>query len=251
MIDFNAKLGHFPYRPVEGLEALLHAMDRHGVEQALISSLHAVFYLNPQDGNDELAAAIAPHRDRFFLSAVLRPNFTGWRDDLRRCVDDYGARAVLLYPQYHCYELLAPEMEDLVAGAHDLGLPICVQCWLEDPRRQFHREIIAPVPPETLAAFIQAWPQATVVALGLRFNEPDQLGEPFPRNAHFDISNYENMCDLELAMERFPVDRLLFGSNFPLYNYVANVDKLARGNLTGAQRAAIGRENAKRLLGIP
>ena len=70
MIDFNAKLGHFPYRPVEGLEALLRAMDRHGVEMALVSSLQAVFSLNPQDGNDELAAALAPHRDRFHLYAV-------------------------------------------------------------------------------------------------------------------------------------------------------------------------------------
>ena len=103
MIDFNAKLGHFPYRPVEGLEALLRAMDRHGVEMALVSSLQAVFYRNPQDGNDELAAARAPHRDRFLLSAVLRPNFTGWQDDLLRCAEDYGARAVLLGAQAACW----------------------------------------------------------------------------------------------------------------------------------------------------
>ena len=59
-----------------------------------------------------LAAALAPHRDRFLLSAVLRPNFTGWQDDLLRCAEDYGARAVLLYPQYHRYELLSPETGD-------------------------------------------------------------------------------------------------------------------------------------------
>ncbi len=250
MIDFNAKLGHFPYRPVECLEELLRAMDRHSVEMALVSSLQAVFYLNPQDGNDELAAALAPHRDRFLLSAVLRPNFTGWQDDLLRCAEDYGARAVLLYPQYHRYELLSPETGELVAFAHELGLPVCVQCCLEDPRLQFYREIIPPVAPDTMAAFVKAWPRVTIVALGLRFGEPDMLGDPLPRNCCFDISNYENMRDLELAMERFPQDRLLFGTNFPLYNYVANVEKLARGHLTEAQRSAIARGNAKRLMGI-
>jgi predicted TIM-barrel fold metal-dependent hydrolase len=58
------------------------------------------------------------------------------------------------------------------------------------------------------------------------------------------------MRDLELAMERFPVERVLFGTNFPLYNYVANVEKVARGTISDAQRSAIGSGNAKRLLGI-
>jgi predicted TIM-barrel fold metal-dependent hydrolase len=250
MIDLNVKLGHFPYRPVEGLDALLRNMDRHGVEKAVISSLNSVFYLNPQDGNDELASAVGPHRDRFVFSAVLRPDFTGWRDDLGRCVAEYGAKCVILYPQYHRYDLLGEATGELVAAAGDAGLVVCVQCWLEDPRRQFNREIIQPVAPAAMKGFVEAHPGVPMVALGLRFGEPDIIGDPLPENFYFDTSNYENMRDLELAMERFPVERVLFGTNFPLYNYVANVEKVARGTISDAQRSAIGSGNAKRLLGI-
>ncbi len=250
MIDFNVKLGHFPYRPVAGLDALLREMDRHGVEIAVLSSLNSVFYLNPQDGNDELAEAIASHRDRFIFSAVLRPNFTGWPDDLMRCFEDYGAQCLILHPQYHRYELMDGAAGELALAAADLGMPVCVQCWLEDPRRQFYREIVQPVAPTVMKDFANAYPSVTMVGLGLRFGEPEMLGEPLPRNFYFDTSNYENMCELELAMERFPRERVLFGTNFPLYNYVANVEKLARGNITASQRAAIGSGNAKRLLGI-
>ncbi|MEA3365193.1 MAG: amidohydrolase family protein [Candidatus Hydrogenedentes bacterium] len=249
MIDFNVKFGHFPYRPVEGLEALLRNMDRYDVEKAVISSLNSVFYLNPQDGNDELASAIAPHGDRFIFSAVLRPDFTGWQDDLRKCVADYGAKCVLLYPQYHRYALMDEASGELIAAAGKADLVVCVQCWLEDPRRQFNREIIQPVAPATMEAFVEAHPAVPLVALGLRFGEPDMIGDPLPDNFYFDTSNYENMRDLELAMERFPVERALFGTNFPLYNYLANVEKLARGNITDDQRAAIASGNAKRLLG--
>ncbi len=250
MIDFNAKLGHFPYRPVEGLDALLCAMDRHGVGRAVVSSLDAVFYLNPQDGNDGLVRMIAPHRDRFLVSAVLRPDFAGWQDDLRRCVEEYGAKCVLLYPQYHRYDLLDEATGALVAAADERGMVVCVQCWLEDPRRQFNREIIPPVEPAVMKAFVEAHPAVRMVALGLRFGEPDVVGAPLPDNFHFDISNYESLRDLELAMERFPEDRVLFGTNFPLYNYEANAEKLARGNITARQRSAIGSGNAARLLGI-
>ncbi|HOD50553.1 MAG TPA: amidohydrolase family protein [Candidatus Hydrogenedentes bacterium] len=250
MIDFNAKLGHFPYRPVEGIEALLRAMDRYGVERAVVSSLNAVFYLNPHEGNIELASAIATHCDRFIHAAVLRPDFTGWHDDLRRCAGDCGARCVVLYPQYHRYDLLSEATGELVELARELGVLVCVQCWLEDPRRQFNREIIQPVAPAVMKAFVEAHPRTDIIAFGLRFGEPEMLGEPLPRNFYFDISNYENMRDLELAMERFPKERLLFGTNFPLYNYVANVEKLARGNIDAGQREAIASGNAKRLLGI-
>lgn len=199
---------------------------------------------------DEVALAIAAYRDRFVFSAVLRPDFTGWEDDLGRCVAEYGAKCVLLYSQYHRYDLMGEATDELVAAAGDAGLVVCVQCWLEDPRRQFNREMIQPVAPAAMKGFVEAHPGVPMAALGLRFGEPDIIGGPLPENFYFETSHYENMRDLELAMERFPMERVLFGTNFPLYNYVANVEKLARGKISDAQRLAIGSGNAKRLLGI-
>ena len=177
MIDFNAKLGHFPYRPVEGLEALLRAMDRHGVEMALVSSLQAVFYLNPQDGNDELAAALAPHRDRFLLSAVLRPNFTGWQDDLLRCAEDYGARAVLLYPQYHRYELRRRRPASWSRSPTNWAFLYACNAGSKTAAAVLPRE---PAGGWTRWRRSSAWPGSRSWP-GTRFGEPDMLGDPAPK----------------------------------------------------------------------
>ena len=66
LIDANAWLGHYPFRavPDNTPEALLRLMDRHGIAQAVVSSLHSVFYTDAHSGNEELARWTSAHRDR-------------------------------------------------------------------------------------------------------------------------------------------------------------------------------------------
>ena len=59
IIDLNASVGHYPFRRLAHSEAraLLGAMDRHGIDRAVVVSLHAVFYRDSHEGNEELFAA--------------------------------------------------------------------------------------------------------------------------------------------------------------------------------------------------
>ncbi len=249
MIDFNAKLGHWPYRPVRGLEALLQTLDAYGIEQAVVSSLEAVHYLNPQDGNDALAKLIAPYRDRLVPFAVIKPNFAGCEADLDRCLGEYGMRGLVLYPNYHRFRLDDERLGALIARAASAGAPVCVQAGLEDPRRQYDRgEIVAEVPAPGIGALARAYPEARVVALGLKWGQPEQLGAPLPPNCWFDISNYEALEELEQGVARFGADRMIFGTNFPFFAPLANVDKLRCAGISEADRAAIAEGNARRLL---
>lgn len=250
MFDFNAKLGRWPYRPVRGLDALLRAMDASGVARAAVSSLSAVHFLNPQDGNEELAEIIAPYRDRFVFFAVLRPNFTGWEDDLRTCCDAFGARGIVLYPNYHEFDLAGAALASMMREAARWGLPVCIQAGLEDLRRQFRSYRVAEVAPAAIGSLARAYPEVNIVALGLKFGQPEQAGVPLPTNFFFDTSNYETMGELERAVAQFGADRLLLGSNYPLFNPLANTEKLRCAALDDAARAAIGSGNAQRLLGV-
>lgn len=249
MIDFNVKLGHWPYRPVKGLDAILSAMDANGVERAVISSLDAVFYLNPQDGNDALFDAVRRHRGRFTPFAVLKPQFSGWQDDLARCLDDYGMAGFVLYPNYHRFCLDDPKLAPLLDAAAQRRFPVCVQAGLEDPRRQYDREIVPDVPAADIGAFAQRYPEVAVVALGLKQGQPAAAGDPLPHNFYFDTSNYEKMGDLEDAVATYGAHKILLGSNMPLFNGLANIEKLRRADLTETGRQAIARENALALLG--
>lgn len=250
MFDINAKLGHWPYRPVRGLDALLRAMDELRVERAAVSSLSAVHFLNAQDGNDELAGLIAQHRDRLVPFAVLRPNFAAWEDDLKKCLEDYEMKAVVLYPNYHEFELSDPSLSPLMTEAGRLRFPVCVQAGLEDPRRQYRPYKTLEVPAAAIGDFARAHPNVTVIALGLKSGQPELAGDPLPGNFFFDTSNYEKMNDLEAAVEQFGSQKMLFGSNFPLFNPRANVDKIRCAAIDETDRDAIAAGNARRLLGL-
>jgi len=250
MFDFNAKLGHWPYRPVRGLDALLRAMDALGVARAVVSSLSAVHFLDPQDGNEALVRCCAAHRDRLVPFAVLRPNFAGWAADLATCLDERGMKGIVLHPNYHGVALTDPALGPLMDEAARRGVPVCVQAALEDVRRQFHPARVDDVPAPAIGALAKACPDTTVVALGLKFGQPEQMGNPLPANLFFDTSNYETLGDLEHAADRFGAEKILLGSGFPLFNPRANVDKLRCADIADTARDAIAEGNARRILGL-
>jgi uncharacterized protein len=251
VFDINAKLGPWPYRPVKGLSDLLNGMDALSIERAAVSSLSAVHYLNPQDGNNELAALLRPHADRLFMFAVVRPNFAGWREDLRRCVDDYGARGIVVYPNYHEYNLTDEATAPLMHEAGRLRLPVCVQSGLEDVRRQFRPYKTDDVPANDIGDLARAFPETTFIAFGLKYGQPEQMGEPLPDNLYFDTSNYESMGEMEAAVARFGAGKILFGTNFPLFNQQANVDKVRKADINENDHEMIEFRNAMRLLNSP
>ncbi len=252
MFDCNAKLGHWPYRPVTGLDTLLDAMDRFGVEKALVSSLNAVHYLNPHDGNRELLEIVDDHRDRLLPAAVIRPDFTGWLEDLQWCVLEQGVRAVVLYPNYHGYELTDPGLAPLMSFAAENGVPVAVQAGLEDPRRQYRDNKVFEVPPAATGGLARTYPETTVVAFGLKWTQPELAEDShgLPPNFYFDTSNYERLGELEFAVDRFGPEKILLGSNFPLFNPRANIDKLRCAQISDAARDAIASRNARRVFGI-
>jgi uncharacterized protein len=249
MIDVNTRLGNWPWRPLEGLDGLLRYMDAEGVEKAVVSSLSAVHYFNPRHGNHELAECIAPHRNRLIPLAVLKPGFAGVEDDFRRCIEAYGMRGIMLHPGYHRYRLYDNRLERLMALAAECGLPVCVQTGLEDPRRQYDREIIGAVPPEDTGNFARRYPENTIIVLGLKWGQPELLGDPFPNNLYFDISNYESLGEIEHAVARFGAERMLFGTNYPIFTPLANVEKLRCADIRHAERQAIAQENAAAIFG--
>mgnify|MGYP000224061403 CR=1 FL=1 len=252
MFDVNVKIGHWPYRPVRNGEAVLAALMALGVQTAAVSSLDAVHYLNPQDGNDALAAFLANHADggiRFMPLAVLCPGFSNGQDDLRRCIDECGMRGIVLYPNYHAYSLEDADVAPIMAEASRRRLPVFIQMSMEDLRRQFRPYKIQDVPPEAVGALARAWPEANIVALGLKFGQPEAVGEPWPDNLYFDISNYEHLGELEHAVARFGADRILYGSNTPMFNARANFDKLRCSAINAADRDAIAFQNAERIFG--
>ena len=66
IIDVNAYLGHYPFRQLRFTSAarMIEHMDAHGIDMAVVSSLHAVFYRDAQRGNEELFEEVRQFPDR-------------------------------------------------------------------------------------------------------------------------------------------------------------------------------------------
>ncbi len=140
VIDVNTYVGHWPFRQLRHntAQALVKQMDRHGIDRAVVSSVHGIFYKDAHAANEELARETRRFRDRLIPFATLNPTYAGWEEDLRRCAEDLGLCGIRLYPQYHGYGLTDASGLALVDAASELGWVVQVPMQVVD-RRQRHR----------------------------------------------------------------------------------------------------------------
>ena len=140
VIDVNTYVGHWPFRQLRHntAQALVKQMDRHGIDRAVVSSVHGIFYKDAHAANEELARETRRFRDRLIPFATLNPTYAGWEEDLRRCAEDLGLCGIRLYPQYHGYGLTDASGLALVDAASALGWVVQVPMQVVD-RRQRHR----------------------------------------------------------------------------------------------------------------
>ena len=102
IFDTHTHLGKARHcRRSASAEDLLQVMDAHGIDRAL-----AIPYPVVEDHrceHDLIGAAVRAHPDRFFGAACLDPFLPEliFRDEVRRCREEYGFKALKLQPQYH------------------------------------------------------------------------------------------------------------------------------------------------------
>ncbi len=82
-------------------ESLLRSMDEHGVDRSLAIPFPVVD--DYRRDHDLIGRAVLAHPDRLTGSACLNPflPLDEFRDEVRRCREHYGFRALKLQPQYH------------------------------------------------------------------------------------------------------------------------------------------------------
>jgi predicted TIM-barrel fold metal-dependent hydrolase len=223
LLDANAWLGHYPFRAVPHTtpDALLRQMDRHGIERAVVSSLHCVFYTDAHSGNEELAQWVRGHPDRLIPCATLNPAFPGWEQDLRECCDEWGMRGLRLFPAHHRYLLTSPQCLELVRAATERGLHIAIPLRLEDRRQQHWMDTTAEVSLRDVAELARACPEANIIAL-------EAIGvenSPFVHDAalrearvSFEFSRMATVLQATIPalLKSIGARRLIFGTGMPL-----------------------------------
>jgi predicted TIM-barrel fold metal-dependent hydrolase len=257
IIDTNAYLGPFAFRQIRHntAEGLLRLMDAKRIDKACVSSAAAITYRNVQSGNEELAEAVAAHRDRLIPFAVINPFYAGWRDDLEACHKEFGMKGLRLYPKWHNYALTDSCCLDLIDAATERGMPVSIPFRAEDNRQRSWLVDVKDVTAAEIVPLVKAKPKAKFLLLnGVGFSG-SPLGNPksgLPANYWIEISRLSVVMGNELGKlaGTLGADRIVFGTGMPFNAPDPSLVKMEVAGLGEADKQKIFAQNAAGLLGL-
>lgn len=255
IFDINAYLGHFALRELRHNTAfgLLALMDDKGINSALVSSASAITYKDCHAGNEQLMRELNGGSDRLLPCAVLNPAYAGWRRDLETCVNEFGMRALKLYPHWHNYALADTCCDEIVCAATELGLPILIPMRAVDSRQLGWLFDVPDMAASDIVALVRRRPEARFVILngiGLIGSELITDRENLPDNYWIEVSRLSLFIGRELPqlLEALGPERLLFGTGMP-FKYIDPVLlKMEKLEATADAKEMIFSENALDLL---
>lgn len=238
-VDADVLLGHYPFRrfpyPHHDPAQLKEYLQARGITRACVSSLHALFYIDPQQGNDEHLAAIC--QDDFFVPvAVVNPSLPNWRRGIEKSRQSYGVTMVRLAPSYHAYNLTAPYALECIQELSGQGLLVSIVKRIEDER--MHHPLMKVTAVENGAILTAA---ATIdqplLVHGAYFGDLSELmAAP---NLLFDIAFVETIDTLASVEAHFSPSRMIFSSHTPFFYPEAAISKVQLWQTSAATRAQV------------
>lgn len=256
IIDINAYLGHYPFRRLRHRSAseLIQLMDANGIDRAVVSSLHAVFYRDAHRGNEELREQIQPFAPRLIPVATVNPKYVGWERDLDEAVHQWGMKAATLVPEHHGYAL----DDELGAAAlkriDELGLPVVLTQRFEDRRQRHHWDVAEDLSVKILLKIAAEHPKLKFMLNNWAGLDGATLaGAGLKGRCLIDFARLHVMYlkDVPKLIATLGVESIAFGSHAPFDYLGPSLVKLANLEyLPQADRERIAWRNTAEFLGI-
>lgn len=251
LVDVNVNLSRWPFRrtPCDEIAPLVERLRRSNVVEAWTGSLDGLFHRDVAGVNRRLAEACAETAGLLVPFGTINPALPDWREDLRRCHEEHRMPGVRLHPNYHGYRLDEPIFGELLAAAEDRGLIVQLAARMDDDRVQHPLMRVADAELKPLADVLAKCSKLRFVLLnaGRTLSAADSTRLARETTACLEISMVEGVAGVERLIDRYPADRVLFGSHLPLFNIESALLKLRESDLSAEELAAIGEGNARRV----
>ena len=253
IIDTNVNISRWPFRRLAGDETpdLVARLRKQNVGQAWAGTFDGILHKDIAGVNARLAADCRTYGKDFLVPfGSINPKLPDWQEDVRRCVEVYRMPGIRLHPNYHGYELKDPAFADLLQLAATRGLIVQLVISMEDIRTQHPLMRVPPVDVSALPQLIAPEPGVRILLLnwapalgGARLQPLAEAGAVF-----FDIATVEGIEGIARLVERLSPERVLFGSNFPLFYFEAARLKIEESGLPEDQKSKLLEGNARQLL---
>ncbi len=252
-IDVNASVSRWPTRRLRDDEPakLAQTMQKLGIVEAWVGSLEGLLHKDVAGVNARLAADCGSQREvKLIPFGTVNPKQPDWEEDLRRCAEVHRMPGIRVHPNYHGYALDDGDFAKLCRLAAERKLIVQLVVLMEDERMMHPLLRVPPVNLGPLAAVLKSTPGLTVVLLNaLKTLKGEKLADLIQAgNVFVEPAMLEGTAGIEAVLKSMPVERLLLGTNSPLFYPEAALMKLTESALAMPQRAAISSGNARRLL---
>jgi len=256
IIDTNVSLSRWPFRRLVGDEPadLVARLRKRDVAQAWAGSFDGIFHKDLSSANDRLVKDCRTQGQGMLLPfGSINPKLPDWQEDLRRCQEEHKMAGIRLHPNYHGYDLKDPAFMELLRLAAARGLIVQLALCMEDERTQNPLMRVPPVNLTPLADSVKAVPKVRLVILNCY---PQLKLDPLQRLAaagevYFDFSMIEGAGGVARLVQEVSLQRVLFGSNYPLFYFESALLKVRECGFSEEQKKVIFQENARRLLSAP
>lgn len=255
LFDIHTATGHWPFRkvPHEDIADLWRHLAGKGITGAAVVNTHGLFYKNCHDANLELAEAIAAQGNFFVGVATLNPLYAAWERDLEDCVERLGMKALRLAPQYHGYDLSAPQAKEILQAATALHLPVLIPSRLVDVRQRHWMDTERQLSVAEIGQFSLVVPGSRIIitegAVSVSELVQTDGSLKFP-GLYWEISRLRSAYGQAIAglVNGVGADRFLFGSGAPFKEVLPALLKLDAMACSEEVRARIAYQNACEML---
>jgi len=253
MIDVNVNLSRWPFRRLVGDEPadLIAGLRKRDVTRAWAGTFDGIFHKDISSANARLAANCHRHGAGLLIPfGSINPKLPDWQEDLRRCHEVHKMPGIRLHPNYHGYDLKDPLFSELLHLAAARRLLVQVVAGMEDERTQPPLMRVAPVDLSPLPDILKSETGTRLVVLNSNHVHYLELAQKLlsAADVYFDISMVEGVGGVARLAQKISAQRVLFGSNYPLFYFESAMLKVRESGSTETDRQAILEENARRLL---
>ena len=225
--------------------ALLRAGEEIGTCHYLVCSTATV--VGQVEHINDFIGTMAREHPEFTALIALHPDYENYEEELDRGIE-MGLRGVKLHPDFQRFNIDEERLTPMYRAIAKRGLPLLIH--MGDERYEHSR-------PCRLAQLMRAVPDLTVIAAHFggyqRWEEALDTLPPSP-NLWFDTSSSLGILSYDNAMrlmERFGVNKFMFGTDFPIWHPAEEVKKVEKLPLSEGDFELIFAENFKRLFKMP
>jgi predicted TIM-barrel fold metal-dependent hydrolase len=252
MIDVNVYLSRWPFRRLVGDEpdGLVAGLRKRNVSHAWAGTFDGIFHKDISSANERLTNDCRRYGAGMLIPfGSINPNLADWQEDLRRC-HEYKMSGIRLHPNYHGYSLKDGVFEELLRLAAGRRLIVQLAVSMEDERTQNPLMRVPPVDLTPLPGVLKNVPGLRLILLNCYPSHNPELLQRLisASQVYFDIAMVEGVGGVARLAQEISVQRVLFGSNFPLFYFESALLKVREAGLTDAEARAILEDNARRLL---